>query len=75
MAARNGVTDGVFIPGRRNCTYPVLEEDLFLVGESGSGGLRLEYAIWNNRKEERFFLKKFKRNSQELDTIYIAATS
>ena len=29
MGARDGVMDGVFIPGRRNCTYPVLEEDLW----------------------------------------------
>ena len=49
MAARNGVTDGVFIPGRRSCSYSVPEEALLLLLEGVRiRGITMEFTMEMN---------------------------
>ena len=48
-AARNGVTDGVFVPGRRSCSYSVPEEDLLLLLEGVRiRGITMEFTMEMN---------------------------
>ena len=66
MAARNGVTDGVFIPGRHSCSYSVPEEDLLLLLK----GVRIRGIRMELTKERicqiEYSLKKFKEKVEIL---------